>query len=404
MLRVSMHEAEVGMTLSMPVLHPEHPERTLLKPGFVLSRGALRRLESLHVTELWIEYPPLSFVAKYISPAVLRHRGAVTGVVRDVLHQMSRDAQADIEYATFRDTIRDFARTLSYHRPAALMVQSMANTNRPLVRHHSDTCYLALLLGMKLEHYLIVQRPRLSARRALDVVDLGVGAMLHDVGMLELEQDVVDDWIAQNHCESHEGWRSHVDLGYRRLKGGLEPAAIAGVMHHHQHFDGSGFPMRDGADGVPRALAGEDIHIFARIICAADLYDRLHHPPGRRDTQPAVRTLATMMQPPYRDWLDPVVMRALLGVVPAYAPGTQITLSDGRPGVIADWRPDAPCRPRIHLIGSNRGKPDVDLLEQRDVAIAEVDGHDVLHDNFDLEPANTASAVCAGTTVRRAAS
>lgn len=42
--------------------------------------------------------------------------------------------------------------------------------------------------------------------------------------------------------------------------------AIPGVKHHHERYDGSGYP-----DG----LKGEDIHIIARIIAVADAFDAM---------------------------------------------------------------------------------------------------------------------------------
>ena len=55
--------------------------------------------------------------------------------------------------------------------------------------------------------------------------------------------------------------------------------------------------------------------------------------------------------------LDPVVFKALLNVVPAFAPGTFVTLSDGRSCVAVGFDPTSPCRPPPTSSASSRPSP-----------------------------------------------
>lgn len=229
---------------------------------------------------------------------------------------------------------------------------------------------------------------------ARDVSNLGVGAMLHDIGMLRLEPTVLRRWNATRD-ESDPAWREHVNLGYQMVRGEIEPSSAAAIQHHHQHFDGSGFPATSEVRGYPTAPMGSDIHVFARIVAAADLLDRLRHPAHAplsdertAPSIPAVRALRMMQQSPYFGRLDPIVFRALISVVPPYPPGTMVGLNDGRRAVVTDWSVEDPCRPTVHTLSTALSDPldkdaeRIDLRGSTSLRIVEADGFDVSRDNF----------------------
>ncbi|MEL7473572.1 MAG: hypothetical protein AAGK04_09670, partial [Planctomycetota bacterium] len=104
---------------------------------------------------------------------------------------------------------------------------------------------------------------------------------------------------------------------------------------------------------------------------------------------PVVRALARLRQAPYSSWLDPMIFRALLAVAPAYPPGSLVTLSNKRKGVVIDWIPSDPCRPTVAPLEEQDDgsfelpeEAPIDLQTQRDVSIVEIDGFDVRRDNF----------------------
>src|SRR5436190_5710234 len=77
-----------------------------------------------------------------------------------------------------------------------------------------------------------------------DMQDLGVGAMLHDVGKLELPARMRhrEDNFSPNEVRAYE---EHVEMGLvqaRRM--GLRAGAMAVIGQHHAHADGSGFPAK----------------------------------------------------------------------------------------------------------------------------------------------------------------
>ena len=122
---------------------------------------------------------------------------------------------------------------------------------------HSDrTADLSLELG---------RACRLSAA---DLATLALAAKLHDVGKIGIPDKVLlkpgrlDD-------EELDLMKSHPRRGYDILTSILDEDELAVapvVLHHHEGFDGAGYPDR---------LRGEEIPVMSRIVAVADSYDAM---------------------------------------------------------------------------------------------------------------------------------
>lgn len=391
MLRVRPIEARQGMTLALPVTHPRQAGTLLLRAGIRLDRKTIERLREIHVPELWIECPALRQIARSGNPYVQMARARVTRHIADVFDAAAHNAELAVDYPVFRRAISSLLDKLALGEGAPVFVAQLASAGDSVIRHATDVSYISVLIGLKLDFYLLRERPKLSPYRAKDVSSLGVGAMLHDIGMTRLSPEVVRRW-EETGDETDEEWRRHAALGYEMVSGRVDPAAAAAVLHHHQRYDGAGFPTRHGLGGEDVAVNGSDIHVFARIIAAADLFDRLLHPPGGSgEVVPSVRALNQLQSAPYRQRLDPIVLRGLLSVCPPYAPGTSVTLSDGRRCVVSAWSPVDPCRPDVVEIIRDDDPSEmvlgetIELHERPDLCVAEVDAQDVTDENYTLE-------------------
>lgn len=388
MLRVALAQARPGMTLALPVFHPKRPDVVLLRPGVALDQEIIEKLGELRPGELWIRYPGLDHLEEYISPGVLAAGAAVTGQVAEALDAVVTRSHARLDYYAYRRAVGRLLERFIEHPKSALFIHEMGGPQTPATRHASNVCVLSVLMGLKLDFYLLRERARLNAAAARDVSNLGVGAMLHDVGMLRLRPEIAERWN-RTLDETDAEWRRHVHIGQELLHDHIDPSAVACVLHHHQRFDGSGFPRRVTLADDDAPVAGHDIHVFARIVAAADVFDRLRHPPNRPDaTVPAVRVLREMLLGRTAAALDPVVRTALASVTPAYAPGTLVKLSNGRQGVVTNWSAAEPCRPTVEAIATldpRAREPRAetyDLRRSMELSVIEAEGQDVSADNF----------------------
>ena len=95
---------------------------------------------------------------------------------------------------------------------------------------------------------------------------IGQAALFHDIGKLAVPDSVLLKPAELNDYE-WELMRRHADEGARIIERlGFLADAVPAIRHHHEHFDGSGYP-----DG----LAGEEIPLGARIIHVADALDSM---------------------------------------------------------------------------------------------------------------------------------
>jgi len=99
-----------------------------------------------------------------------------------------------------------------------------------------------------------------------EVEEIRLGAVLHDVGKVGIPEQILNKSGPLN-PEEWETMKTHVTFGGRLLEP-LRPLARIRqmVLHHHEFFDGSGYP---------EALTGKNIPLGARIVTIADSYDTI---------------------------------------------------------------------------------------------------------------------------------
>lgn len=93
-----------------------------------------------------------------------------------------------------------------------------------------------------------------------------VGGMLHDIGKIGLPDSIMFK-SGPLTAEDYRVMKQHPMIGAKMLEGVTElSSAILAVKHHHERFDGHGYP-----DG----LRGEEIPLVARVVFVADAFDSM---------------------------------------------------------------------------------------------------------------------------------
>ncbi len=144
----------------------------------------------------------------------------------------------------------------------------------------------------------------LDMERERDV--LRIAARLHDVGKVGIS-DVILKKPGRLTAEEYSAMKEHTVFGARLFGGNesvLDPAAIDVTLHHHERWDGGGYPgdrdgeiTSDSVDAPPSSgigLKGEDIPLFARIVSVADVFDALSSKRMYKEAWPEDRVLAEM--------------------------------------------------------------------------------------------------------------
>ncbi len=391
MLKVDLVKAQPGMTLALPVTHPRQPGHTLLRIGCVLDTAMVKRLHDMAVPHLWVQYPGLDFLKRYVNAQIISAQSRLLKQIATGFGLMQRQSAARLPYDRYCRSVGELVNDLVCDPQAAIFLDDLAGAETEgvdLMRHASTVTYLSVLMGLKLEGYLVRQRRRLDPIRAKKITNLGLGAMLHDIGVMQLSPDARQRFFATGNDADAE-WREHPSLGYRHVREEIEPSAATIVLNHHQRYDGSGY-----AGSAAPQLAGDRIHVFARIVALADSFDRLRRPLNQ-PARPTVAVLNILQRPASMLHFDPQTILALFAVVPPYPPGSRLVLSDGSSAVCTEPHVDDPCRPTVSLLDGPRdgltgfaAPGEMIDLRQADASlhIAKCDGAAVAPFNFPAPP------------------
>ncbi|HQU42460.1 MAG TPA: HD domain-containing protein, partial [Pirellulales bacterium] len=262
------------MVLARPVPLPNDPRRYLLQRDREVPPELAPRLLELGVYEVWIRCRNLEFLEAIIDEGLGEYQRQVYAHVRRSFEAVMSGHAAELDITRFQSTIGDLFDYLKASPTGSLMLQKLDAFDNYLMSHAANVCYLSLLLGLKLERYLIAERTWKTAREAKDLQLLGLGALLHDVGKMKIPPQVLHKPGKLTRDEM-ELMRQHPQLGYEMLKGRVPAAAALVALNHHQRFDGTGYPARrDAQTGeLLPPLSGKHIPVFARIATIADMYD-----------------------------------------------------------------------------------------------------------------------------------
>ena len=151
-----------------------------------------------------------------------------------------------------------------------------------------------------------------------EVQSIWVAGLLHDIGKIGVRENVLNKPGKLDAAE-WESVQQHPVVAARIL-GPIEELGdvIEIVMHHHERFDGSGYP---------EGLKGSDIPLGARILSVADAYDALTSKRPYRDALPEAEAVGILEEAAGTQF-DPVIVRAF---VTSFHTGARDASSRGLP-------------------------------------------------------------------------
>ncbi|HEY7651896.1 MAG TPA: HD domain-containing phosphohydrolase [Methylomirabilota bacterium] len=138
---------------------------------------------------------------------------------------------------------------------------------------------------------------------------LRLGGYLHDLGKIAVPDGILLkpgplDPIEQERIRAHPGAGSDLVLGLRSLE------LVRPIMrHHHEKWDGSGYPDR---------LKGEAIPLGARIISVVDVYDALHTDRPYKAALPHSDAVSLLMREADAGYWDPKIVDTFLDILRHY--------------------------------------------------------------------------------------
>jgi len=185
---------------------------------------------------------------------------------------------------------------------------------------------------------------------------LSQAALLHDIGKTCVPIEIINK-PGRLTEEEYAEVKKHPYYGYNMLRDNFDVSSVArnAILSHHENEDGSGYP---------RALAGDKIHLFAKIIHVADVYDALTTKRVYKDAMNPADALEYLMGNSER-MFDKDLVATFLEYVAPYPLGVQVELSNGQKALVVKNNRSMLSRPVVRL---NSGAK-VDLMEHLDITI-----------------------------------
>lgn len=254
---------------------------------------------------------------------------------------------------------------------AMLELTTLRNFDDYTYVHSVNVCVLSLVLG----YHLGMDRKHLS--------QLGVGALLHDIGKVKLPIDII------NKPDSYDDndWqmmRRHPIFGVKflfktRQVDETTARASTAVFEHHISYDGSGYPE------LPNRRTPS---LYARIVSVADTYNAMTS--GRVYHQKKIlpdEVVTNMVNRVGKDF-DPILLKIFINALGVYPVGTVVTMSNNEIGIVSKNNAANPEKPKVKVIGDRNGLFDessvkvIDLSQEPGISITRmVDGEEYNIDN-----------------------
>ncbi len=194
------------------------------------------------------------------------------------------------------------------------------------------------------------------------VIAVGVGGMLHDVGKTRVSKHILDKPSTLTTAE----WtkvRRHVELGKRILQRTprIQEASIQVADLHHERIDGSGYPG---------GLLGEEISTIGKMSAIVDIYDAITTSNSYRKGQAPHNVLRKLL-----GWsktlLDNVLCQRFINCVGVYPMGSFVQMENGLLAVVITPNRESLLHPKVNAILDSRIKKriepkEINLMEYKD--------------------------------------
>jgi len=348
---VTIDRIHESMVLARPVYTSDG--RILLNSGVKLQNNYARKLAAIGVPGVYVTREGIEDVD--IPEAISQStRQAAVVSIRSVFEEIriGRTFSMDSVHASVNSILEDIA-----HNPNVLVNLTDVRTYDGYTFAHSvNVCVLAVLLGSK------------CGLHELDLRQLALGAILHDVGKIAVPESILkkpgpltDEEMEEMKNHSLYGWqvlRQHPELS-------LTSAHIA--YQHHEKPNGQGYP---------RGLKKDEISLYSKICGIADAYDAMTSQRVYRSGMMPYQALSQIQE--LRDiQFDSALVDDFIQCVAPYPVGCLVRLNDGRVGMVVGLNSHDRQQPVVRILYGKEGRAldrpfEMDLADEPLYTIKEV--------------------------------
>ncbi len=298
----------------------------LVGAGVVLNERLINRLQDMGVDSIYIADGVFESVDGVEDMVSEQTRLEAIKNIKSVCDSLRCKNQLNIR--AVQDTADDLIDEIIQNPNVFLGCFNIKSFGDHLFNHSVNVCILSIIIGTKCGYNMLKLR------------ELAIGALLHDIGMLKIDRNILDQPRELTSDEMSQV-KTHTQIGFDILRQYNLPLLSAHAAYqHHERWNGTGYP---------RGLQGNDIHEFARIVAVADVFDammadRPHRPAySLSDAAEYMKTMANY-------YFEPRCVDALMENIPTFPPGSVVKLNTGEIGQVLKVNQQAPLRPLIRIV------------------------------------------------------
>jgi HD-GYP domain-containing protein (c-di-GMP phosphodiesterase class II) len=265
------------------------------------------------------------------------------------LHHEARMGKA-IDTGECNVLVNDVAESIDRHPDAFRSLARLKTADEYTYMHSVAVCALMVSLGRE------IGLDEAECREA------GLAGMLHDLGKALMPQEILNK-PGKLTPEEFDIIKTHPRRGWELLANAKNiPAGVLDVcLHHHEKFDGSGYPEKLAADKITR---------FARMGAICDVYDAVTSDrPYKAGWDPAQ---ALQQMASWQGHFDRDMFKSFIRCIGIYPTGSLVRMRSGKLAVVMDQNSGALTRPKVKLFFSTRSNEPI----RREVLDLSTDGRD----------------------------
>jgi HD-GYP domain-containing protein (c-di-GMP phosphodiesterase class II) len=308
--------------------------QVLLRSGVTLTSSYLAQLRELRVPALYIDD---GLMPEYVVDDVISENTRMNAMdqVRQIVSEAEHPTSKQVVVMRSKQIAKTMESILDELLAKPDLMVNLVDIRLEddyLFAHSVNVCVLSLITGIR----------RSLSRDSL--MQLGLGAMLHDIGKVVMPRSILHKPGSLTPQE-YEIIKTHTTEGYAML---AELCGARDIAHeHHERFDGTGYPQHK---------KGAEIRISSQVAGICDVFDAVTADRVYRQAHPVSEAFELLAGSGNRSF-DLQLIKDFLYNIAAYPTGTVVELSDGRIAICLDTRPGASLYPRVRLLYDQERRP-----------------------------------------------
>jgi HD-GYP domain-containing protein (c-di-GMP phosphodiesterase class II) len=262
-------------------------------------------------------------------------RSRAVNRIREVFHSVEQGKVPNTRGAM--EIAEEMVLSIIRNPDAMVWLSQLKSKDEYTAVHSINVCALSVTFG----RHLGLSKSQL--------VELGIGALLHDIGKLRVPNDVLNkpDRLT---AQEFRLIRLHPVHG-RNLLGKTDHRTTQTVLDiaysHHERNDGRGYP---------RGLKGSELTLYSRMVAIVDVFDALNSDRVYHAGLGPDETLARIYEWSQRE-LDAELVQHFIRSLGRFPVGTLVELSNGEVGIVIEVNHKQPRRPKVLMVLAPDKKP-----------------------------------------------